>query len=805
MTSYRLFPATNGPAATAGSSASFVSGVAFAVKGGGNWFEGYWWWVCPTGQAVTPRKFALWSATSSGAGVVVPGSVVTSGALTAGQWNYVPLPAPVELAASLDPGNSTTGSAYIACVGVNGAFPLTASQFNLGDPYAAGITSGPLTAYSGTTGSRPAPYGLHQGLFSAAGTDPSVTMANQGDSSGDGASNLWIDVQVSDTAPAGYSGSYRALPAKYDSSPDATGDAALPYNLAFQGNLSQLSTLNNMWFYSPSGSLPTSCSVWRISDQAQVAGIASPAWLKPDGTAASAGAGWVKAAFAPGTTLPAGQYRWAVGNAGGAGGSWSLKDAFSGYFTAGVGSAGITSGPLTMVRWADAAQADIYQGAGTTNGQPVFAVTATAYPNLTTGNNPAQMYFVDAEVTPAVSGTAALTVPKPSVAATGTASPPAPYAVISRPCYCSRDDVKGALDLEITAVDDRRVDRAVQSVAEVIDGHLHRFFYPEDKACYLDWPNFQYAYPWRFWLDQPGAHDLWVLTRLQSPAGTDIPLWQVFLEPANRKRGWPFTRMELDRSTTAAWGGASTPQHSIVPTGTWGWYDPQAAGTLGAAVSAADWAVTVSDGSRAGAGDLLILEPGTAAAPYPQYPGTAGALGALTGERCIVTGKYAVTTGLTQSGAGCTTPSSSDVALSTTGSGSLSPGEALLLDSEQMLITDVTNGVATVKRAWNGTVLASHSAAAVYAYRQLSVLRGQLGTAAAPHAYGTAIAVHRPPGVIRDLAIAEALNRVLQETSGYARTAGSGEAAMPAPGVALADLWDEAETTYARKGRVRAI
>lgn len=376
---------------------------------------------------------------------------------------------------------------------------------------------------------------------------------------------------------------------------------------------------------------------------------------------------------------------------------------------------------------------------------------------------------------------------------------------VSRPTYCSRDDVKVALDFEITAPDDARIDRALQSVAEAIEGHLHRYFYPVDATCYLDWPNYQFAPPWKFYFDQPGYHDMQVMTSLQSPPGTVIPLWQVFLEPVNRKREWPFTRMDLDRSTTAAWGAASSPQHSVIVSGTWGWYDPQSAGALTASAGSTDATIAISDGSQAGAGDLLILDAGTASAPFPSYPGTAGALGALTGERVIVTGKTASATGLTQSGSGCGSDSSADSALATTGSGALNVGEVILLDQEQMLVTDITAGVATVKRAWNGTVLASHSSAPVYAYRTLSVRRGQLGTTAASHAQNALVSKHQPPALIRDLAIAECLNRVLQETSGYARTAGSGEAAMPAPGAGLADLWDEAETVYARKARSRAI
>jgi hypothetical protein len=295
------------------------------------------------------------------------------------------------------------------------------------------------------------------------------------------------------------------------------------------------------------------------------------------------------------------------------------------------------------------------------------------------------------------------------------------------------------------------------------------------------------------------------MTSLQSPGGTGIPLWQVMLEPVNRKQGWPFTRMELDRSTTATWGAASTPQHSIWAVGTWGWYNPQPAGTLAAGIDGSTATVTVSDGSQAAAGDLLVIGPGISSAPFPAFPGTAGALGAPTGERVIVTGKSAASTGLTQSGGGCSTESAADNALSTTGSGSLNVGEVLLLDQEQMLITDVTAGVATVKRAWNGTVLGAHSSATVYAYRALSVLRGQLGTTAASASQGAAVSKHNPPGLIRDLNLAGALNRVLQETSGYARTVGAADAAVPVSGAGLSALWAEARATFGRTVRVRAV
>ena len=149
----------------------FLAGIQFEVTVGGMWFEGYWWWVCPSGQPTSAQKFALWNVTGQGSATLIPSSVVTSGALTSGQWNWVPLSAPFPLA---------VGTCYNACTGFTGSFPATNNQFDAGDPYAAGLTNGPLTAYSDTNGSLRTPYTTSQGVFGVAGTDPSVNMPGSG-------------------------------------------------------------------------------------------------------------------------------------------------------------------------------------------------------------------------------------------------------------------------------------------------------------------------------------------------------------------------------------------------------------------------------------------------------------------------------------------------------------------------------------------------------------------------------------------------------------------------------------------------
>jgi hypothetical protein len=65
-------------------------------------------------------------------------------------------------------------------------FPNTNNQFGPGDPYSAGITNGPLSAYSDTSGSAPAPSNwANQGLFSTSYSDPTAHMPNVSYESGD--------------------------------------------------------------------------------------------------------------------------------------------------------------------------------------------------------------------------------------------------------------------------------------------------------------------------------------------------------------------------------------------------------------------------------------------------------------------------------------------------------------------------------------------------------------------------------------------------------------------------------------------
>ena len=70
MTSYRPFPLLLGPSQGASYTGPIVPGVGFEVTTSGTWFEGYWWWVCRKGQAISPQRFAPWQVYADGTGTL---------------------------------------------------------------------------------------------------------------------------------------------------------------------------------------------------------------------------------------------------------------------------------------------------------------------------------------------------------------------------------------------------------------------------------------------------------------------------------------------------------------------------------------------------------------------------------------------------------------------------------------------------------------------------------------------------------------------------------------------------------------
>lgn len=349
--------------------------------------------------------------------------------------------------------------------------------------------------------------------------------------------------------------------------------------------------------------------------------------------------------------------------------------------------------------------------------------------------------------------------------------------------YATREHVMHALDSKLTARNSAQIDRALESASRDIEALCHRRFYPELATRSWDWPDSQSGTAWRLWLND---NELISITTLTS-GGTTISAADYFLEP--NRSGPPYNRLEIDLSSSAAFGGGDTHQRDITVTGLFGYRnDETTAGTTTEALDSPETGVDVD---------------GTAAAMLG-----VGSVIRVDSERMLVTGRSMADTGQNLGGAGLTA-SNASVTVAVTDGTAFAMDEVILIESERMLIVDIAGNNLTVKRAWDGSVLAAHAAGVdIYALRTLTVQRGALGTTAATHNSGATINRWDPPGPVRALAIAEAVGQITSELSGYARVrrsgdGGSSERAMDTG--MLKGLRDRVYVSHGRKGRVRAV
>jgi hypothetical protein len=316
---YRLFGNHSGPVtAAATGSDGLVTSLLFEMTTGGGWLEGYWLWVCDKGQPTAPQKFTLWipyqGAHYANTGEIIPETTVTSAKLVPGQWNFVPLPHAVPL---------SIATWYRLETGAVGGVPVSQNMWGPRDPWAKGITSGPLFAPSS------GPNSTDQ-CATAPGSDPTKVVASYSQ----GSPYFWLDVQITTKAPAG--SSFRLWPSMpLIVAPPKTTDSD-------QADTSEQSTgtefwlsaeckLHKIWFFSPipnpvagtpaAALLPGACAIFDIANQNMVDGTIRgtpgadpttiPDWRRPDGKAAKPGDGWVYCAY-EGIRLPAGKYKTAV-------------------------------------------------------------------------------------------------------------------------------------------------------------------------------------------------------------------------------------------------------------------------------------------------------------------------------------------------------------------------------------------------------------------------------------------------------------------------------------------------------------
>ncbi len=340
-----------------------------------------------------------------------------------------------------------------------------------------------------------------------------------------------------------------------------------------------------------------------------------------------------------------------------------------------------------------------------------------------------------------------------------------------RPVYCTREQVKTALDSVETARNNRRIDRHMASGAESVEKLTGRKFYPQLATRTFDWPpELDTPASWRLWL---GEDEMATAPTAVTAGGVALSLANVFARPDT---GPPYDHLEINRGSSAAWSSAATSQRAISAASTFAScpVEDVAAATLAVGINSSVTTVTISASWEIGVGSLLLC-------------GT---------ERMWVTNRSMLTTAQTLLVPMDNQQSSTAVAV-TTGS-AFTEDEVIMLDSEKMRVDEITGNTLHVKRSWDGTALAAHNGATVYAPRQLTVERAACGTTAASHTQGDSVLVYRPPSVVNQLNIAYAEVGFLDEASGYARTVGAGDNEREAAGRRLVELEKRVKKAYYR-------
>jgi hypothetical protein len=340
--------------------------------------------------------------------------------------------------------------------------------------------------------------------------------------------------------------------------------------------------------------------------------------------------------------------------------------------------------------------------------------------------------------------------------------------------YTTREDVMSAQDIKATAYAGRDIDRAVDAGARAAEGLLHRVFYPWTGTHYFDYPGDMYARAWRIWL---GRFDLISATSVVNGDGSTVATGNLFLEPQD---GPPYDHVEINRGTTSSFASGATMQRAVAITGVWGWStDEELAGTAAEALDASETGIDGSGMPTVGVGSVIRVDS----------------------ERMVVTDKTWLSTGQTGSLAVQQNAQTLTVADGT----AFVSGEVLLLDAERVKVVDIAGNNLTVRRAVDGTTLAAHTTATIYALRVLTVQRGALGTTAATHLINAPVYRWLPPALLAELNLAYAINNLLQRQSGYARTVGTGDTEREMFGRAIRRLEDDAKAVLGRRARTAAV
>ena len=337
--------------------------------------------------------------------------------------------------------------------------------------------------------------------------------------------------------------------------------------------------------------------------------------------------------------------------------------------------------------------------------------------------------------------------------------------------YATREALKAIVGIGGASLD-AAIDASIEAASEDIEVAHGRRYIPYTATKQYPWPSKRNPSAYRLDLDE----DLLAVTALTKDTDdvTAIASTDYFLEPVNT--GPPYYHIEIDLASTAYFSSEDTSQRALRVTGRWGYgEDTKAAGALAEADDGSETALDVTDASLIDVGNTILI-------------GT---------EAMFVSGRAVLTIGTTLNDT--LTADLDDVTVTLASGAAAKQGEVLLLDSEKVLVESISGNDLTVKRAYDGSVLAAHSTGiTVYAYRTLTVVRAVNGTTAATHATAAAITKYAPPADIVELCIAQAIAHLKQGQSGWTGQISGGEGAVQVRMVDLFHLRERMKSKYKR-------
>lgn len=350
---------------------------------------------------------------------------------------------------------------------------------------------------------------------------------------------------------------------------------------------------------------------------------------------------------------------------------------------------------------------------------------------------------------------------------------------MGRVWYATRGRVMRAADVNASAYLSDEIDAAIESASLAVDKLTRRGdetrpgFAPWVGTIDFDWPVTNNDEAYSFWLNQNAL----LTPESATSGGVDISdaliPWPEF--------GPPYTRLDIDQASGSILTFLDgSGQRSLSVTGEWGMTNAEKTRSTWTLAGSINASVTIA-----------VLNA----------PADVGSLVRIGNERMIVTDKTWANSGQT----GSIVASQSAQSLAVSDGTAFRAGEELILDAERMLVREIVGNTLNVRRAVSGSLLAAHTGAPIYWSRTCEVERGALGTTAAAHSAGDAVALHDVPGLIEQLTVAYALDQRQQETSAYARTVGQGEGQRNASGAGIDELEERVLSAYGRRIRLRVV